>query len=982
MTMKRNPAFALAIVSLALTAGLACADDWWKPYTAPCTERENLFAFTEKPRMKLIQKDKYEITFAVKGNCDVTVAMVDEKGVVVRHVASGVLGSNAPPPFRKSSLKQKIFWNGKDDLGYYVKEPEKLKARVSLGLKPEFDRFLGTTHPKNLPGFVWGITADEDGVYVVVKGVGRGHYTVRKFGHRAQYVKTVYPPPAGLSEDKLGGMGFVEYEPGKKTLHAPVINSGTWRESMWMPPGFEGGYGVFGGRPAAAGGRIYFASSGFRHGLASKKQYPVYIHYLKTDGTTEYDGLAGWRWMESDRISQYTQVAASPDGSRIYMVGFQTGRGRGKDAGQPVVLSSSTKPGEKAKVFLGTIGKVGSSNDDLGNPWDVACGPKGNVYVTDNTNNRLQILSPDGKVLKSVKLDRPRLVQVHHKTGAIYVVHAARQRGQSITRVSKLKALPDCEKEIHWDIGNIDVMGLDSWSEKPRLWLSAGKFSWGAISLAEGLSGFRGMCVLEEDGVKLTKLSAFDEDARKAAGENYNGRWGGSGLFNDLVCDPVREKLHYKQKQIFDLKTGKLLGWFAGRKPANVTTGAMGGGHGIGVRGASLAELAFDKRGYMHGFLESGFILGTGGVCRMDPDRVGGKEKHDGGFYAEVPYNYGEVREARWGNTWEGIIPLTNTNSDPFSWGLGVNMRGDIAVAIQSWFVPKMEEESWREAAMGRLKRKEAGMWVSGNVGTYQEWIKNIREMEKHGLEMYHIRRQPGVPLSGGTVWTFDSHGEVRERPAVVAGSRNNGIQIDEDGKLYFTASQFRLVNGKPFMFQRGGNYGGEPLHPRNRTPFFGTYIKTHEKKAFFLRKKSKIQADQLPDRPAELAWPVAGSGGAYHGEPTHAWAEGAEWLYAGSSPIVADHCDCPQMRVWLDWFKRSFVPEAYRHSLGILDTNGNLIMHVGEYGNFDSGNTLDTTMFRFVSGTDNYMAIADWGHRIIVARLNYHAEETIGVRP
>ncbi len=975
--MKKAAALALALTCSALTLTPAIAQDWWKPYDGPRTERENVFAFTEKPAIKLLQKDKYEISFAVKGNCDVTVALMDEKGTVVRHLASGVLGANAPAPFQENSLKQKIYWNGKDDLDYYVKEPEKLKLRVSLGLKPEFDKHLGATHPKNLPGFVWGITADEGGVYVFVKGVGRGHYTVRKFGHDAKYLMTVYPPPAGLPEEKLGGMGFVEYEPGKKALHAPVINSGTWREAMWMPPGFEGGYGVFGGRPSAANGRIYLCSSGFNHALASKKQYPLYMHYLKTDGTTEYDGLTGWRWRESDRISQYTHVAASPDGKRIYMVGFQTFRGRAKSGCQPVVLASSTKPGEKAKVFLGTLGQFGTANEDLSNPWDIACDAKGNVYVTDQTNNRLQILSPDGKLLTSVKLDRPRLVQVHQKTGAIYVVHSARQRGQSITRISKLKALPDCGKEIHWEIGNIDVMGLDSWSEKPRLWLSAGRFSWGAIGLGEGLSGFRGMCVFEEHGLELAKISSFDEEARKAAGENYNGRWGGSGIFNDLVCDPVREKLYYKQKQIFDLKTGRFLGWFAGRKPENVTTGAMGGGHGLGVRGASLAELAFDKRGYMHGFLESGFVLGTGGVCRMDPDRIGGNEKHDGGFYAEVPYNYGEVRTARWNNDWEGIIPLTNTNSDPFSWGLGVTMRGDIAVAIQSWFIPKMEEESWRESAMGRLKRAEAGMWVSGGVGSYQEWIKNIRELEKKGIEMFHIKRQPGVPLSGGTVWTFDNQGEVKEKPAVVAGARNNGVQIDEDGRLYFTASQLRLVNGKPFLFERGGTFGGEPIDRRNRSPFFGTYIKTRGRKAFFLRKKAKIQADELPDRPAELAWTPAGSGGVYHGENTHAWAEGAEWLYAGASPIVADHCDCPQMRVWLDWFKRSFVPEAYRHSVGILDTNGNLICHVGEYGNFDSGDSMNTTMFRFVSGTDNYMAIADWGQRIIVAKLNYHAEET-----
>jgi hypothetical protein len=43
-------------------------------------------------------------------------------------------------------------------------------------------------------------------------------------------------------------------------------------------------------------------------------------------------------------------------------------------------------------------------------------------------------------------------------------------------------------------------------------------------------------------------------------------------------------------------------------------------------------------------------------------------------------------------------------------------------------------------------------------------------------------------------------------------------------------------------------------------------------------------------------------------------------------------------LRVWLDWHKRSFVPEAYRHLIGVLDANGNSILHLGQYGNFDDG--------------------------------------------
>jgi hypothetical protein len=153
--------------------------------------------------------------------------------------------------------------------------------------------------------------------------------------------------------------------------------------------------------------------------------------------------------------------------------------------------------------------------------------------------------------------------------------------------------------------------------------------------------------------------------------------------------------------------------------------------------------------------------------------------------------------------------------------------------------------------------------------------------------------------------------------------------------------------------------------------------------------KKATVPMDEMPDRPPELA--AVDFAGDQSANPRVCWVNGAEWLYAGASPIVSTGCSCPMSRFHLDWYKRIFVPETYRCSVGILDTNGNLIMHLGRYANFDTapgapdgcrpgGTDIGMTAARFMSGTDNYLCFEDWGERIVVLKLDYHTEEMVRI--
>ena len=178
-------------------------------------KREQVFEFAQKPTVTR-RGDRVTIAFETKGFCDVTVAIEEaatgtvpfsrrEKGTVplgdrvaprkggearrsgpransaergtgtsaslrsqspfpriLRHLASGVLGPNAPAPFQKNAKKQTIVWDGKDDLGKYIDEKDHITVRVSLGLKPRLEEYL-FDNPGRFYSPTYGFGVDKEG---------------------------------------------------------------------------------------------------------------------------------------------------------------------------------------------------------------------------------------------------------------------------------------------------------------------------------------------------------------------------------------------------------------------------------------------------------------------------------------------------------------------------------------------------------------------------------------------------------------------------------------------------------------------------------------------------------------------------------------------------------------------------------------------------------------------------------------------------
>jgi len=943
----------LTAAALVAATGLATAADGFpKPYSPPCVERENVFAFTEKPSVRSVGSDRYEITFAVKGYCDVTVGIMDPSrdltgwghGTVVRHLASGVLGPNAPAPFQKNSLKQVVYWNGKDDLDEYVREPGKMRVRVMLGLKPVFDKRLGGSSPHNLPGETWGLAASPDGVYVF-SGGGEGfhHGTVRKFSREGGCLGTIFPPPASMPLEKSAGMGFIEHEPGTRTRHGRDVQYSVAADGGLMP-GVDGVGVPRRCQVAAVGNRLLYAS--FKPGA---------LRYIYTDGSTDAKGQEGMPFPSVSGLAYPCPLlAASPDGKWVYSVVVNH-----EPLAHVVVRASAQGDGPPA-MFIGTAGKPGGGEGQFNGPAGIDCDAQGRIYVSDSRNNRIQVFSPDGGLLKAIQVSGPGLLRVHQKTGAVYVQHSARVEGRSIARLTKFAAFGQLTEEFHVDGVGGEHMALDSWSAKPRLWLAGDTPSFESRSDRDRPR--QGVRVHEEDGGTLRLALSFDAVAQKEAGENYIGPWGGN-VFDKVWCDPVREQVYYRWSHVFDLRTGKLLGAYP--KPC------------------AYDDAAFDKRGYMHLHFNPCFF--GQGVGRVDPSRATLVDNARGRAfrYPEVPYDYGVEALG-----WRGILPTKDQGgAKGFQDGLGVNMRGDVASQCNIYYVPKWEDEVRADALAGNEARMKAGQW-SEEQNLYDAWLRKVAEAQKRGEEVYAIRHRPGVPLSGGTVWVYDRTGEVKRPCAVLAGDLINGVQIDEDLAVYFVNARPKVHGGKPFLYGKGGILGTNA----RIAPFTGTLIKTKpNQECRVLLARSKVKLDPLPDRPPDLM-ALDFMDDAYMGKGSWCWVEGAEWLYAGVSPITSVGCSCPRQHLGLDWYKRVYVPEAYRRSIGILDTNGNLVMHLGRYGNFDDapggergakpgGEDIGMMLVRFISATDNYLVYGDWDEKLVVLKLAYQAEETAPIK-
>ena len=897
--------------------------------------REEVYEFARRPTFtrqpgsdgKPI-RDRYSISFASRGKCDVAVCIEDGKGRILRHMVYGVLGSNAPGPLQKDSLDQTLTWDGKDDAGKYVRDPQRCVARVSLGLHPTFDKVLDF-HPKDsvAGGKIAAIAADHDGVYVLELSCRN---QLRMFDHNAEYVRTLYPYRRDKIATKELNIPYRRTENGRTVPKLAGIG-GTVPFDRVMDANCM----------AAAAGKIVLVTGerGTRHLLR-----------FRTDGTTAGESIYG-ALLHTGFPPDAGQghLALSPDGKWIYFTGLDpagrvTGRGRyywnavwrvpwERSGGNPVF---SLDPHIGEKPFVGTIagGKVpsiGKDNDQFYAPEGLACDAQGRLYVCDGKNNRLQVFSPEGQHLKTIPAKDPQEIAVHHKTGEIYLLCFGGQRiangprqarreahGQPLTLL-KLGPLGHprtlIEQKIATPQGDwrrvafTPVFCLDSWASPVRVWL---------------VTGPRRLQVFEEADKSFELFQEFDKEVVKAG---LRPHVLGSFRKDMLAVDPVRHHLYYMRNLPLFRCDPEGPGKFV---PVEVP--------------GPWQEVEFGLDGLL-------YLRALRYVARFDPDKF--LVAPDGSkvtipFEAEVPFDYGERQAIRWVNRkWRGVVhipALPGANS--FDTGVGIAPNGDIVAFVKNY-------HTYENILWGRPK----GKWVDA-------WGPRMRkEMIETG---YRPRKFPGRAWNGAElVFRWTARGELVGEDLIPAlPFPSCGIATDHSGNLYVGVGANMIVDGKP--------HAG------------GALAKFAPTGGRLYGKGDVVKLNELPKRPPEFSaygWGKLWSRNMYWAYPGY---DQMHFLGGGGYP-----CLCATCRFDTDPYGRSFVPKAYQFCVGVVDTNGNRICEIGRYGNPDSpamkrGDTdvgLAHCSF-LATEPDRWLYLNDDGNsRIIRIKLAYHTEATVPLR-
>ncbi len=946
---------ALLIACVSASAGDSTALDEFK------VKRQDVFEFTQKPAVTHEGKN-FTITFESKGFCDATVAVEDAQGKIVRHLASGVLGPRAPEPFQKDSLKQSIVWDGKNDKEEYITDTESLTVRVSLGLKPAFEKNL-LWEPKRRHGWAAPrFQVTQDGVYVYDGGNGLDF--VNLFNHDGNYTKAIYPFPGNKIEE-VKGLAHETFPqdgqslPVKSTfLQQTFLTCGNLYGHAY-PKKFaidaeqadgEGHYGMYGSASSI------LAVGGSRLALGK-----TYLARFATDGSSggmEEEGppislvTVGKSWDSGGKKVAVAprSAALSPDGKTLYLTAYLVGHfshasadivGGGTWDAFHCVLKMNMDGETPPVLFAGNmeLGKPGTDNKSFNTPASVAVDKTGRVYVADYGNNRIQIFSADGAYLKSLAVTRPAIVSIAPQSQEIYAfssfVHTGGvpEKDKVACAMTVFTPFDNAAKKLSCPLpegmGSTDASfwysgqgaplsaAVDDFTTPPTVWFST---EWRRENvLTRGKMENRGVELYTLENDKFKKKRSFVDDVVKSIKRTDAPRYGRSRLY----VNPVNGHVYVAEGDAFDYKSFKSV------LELDPETGS------IEVRPIPFdaEDMCFDSDGMM-------YLRSIDMVARYDPSN-----------WREIPWDYGDERATVFtsasNDRKEAALVSGLTIPSDGGWhhgGMYVSPKGNLVVSCGLHIVENTDKGDAGAVVVKAVNYKPQiypGRCVDGRAGA-----PLLHIWDKHGKQLA-IDVLPGL---GGAIY---------------------GVGLDHENNVYLMSSNSRVIDGKVYQ-----------------NHLTGTMIKVAPHKAKILSMSgTPIALGNLqPTRPPDLVGAASGN----------SWIEGADWMYGGvgyDGKNAGVGCGCWNARFAFDYFNRSFAPEIDRYRVAVLDGNGNLILRIGKYGNADSagekslvpmgGDEVGMVHGAYIAtATDHRLFIADVStDRIFSVKLGYHQNESVPLK-
>jgi sugar lactone lactonase YvrE len=324
--------------------------------------------------------DRVSIHFALDKPSDVAVRILDSKGRTLRNLASGVLGENAPSPFKKGVLAQEIEWDKKDDTGSVV-PAGKYIIKVDVGLRATFDRFLASS--LTTFGEVVGMDVDGEG-RLYVKTKGGGDFLI--FDREGRFVRSILPYNPNVLPQTGVGRDPYEYNGGVARLGV----------SSWMTVLRDRAVIL----PAPYGLRMidrfgFFAARG-PQGIGERwprKPYAV------DDEKNVYQ-------VNNDRVSIVKYSLLKSAQYKVLWVNDFEYSGKKKLPAKRHTLGVPGEPGDDEKHFRAIA--------------FVKVGPDGKIYVADR--KAVKVFEKNGLYLGSIPAAGCRRLVVGAKTSSVYLL--------------------------------------------------------------------------------------------------------------------------------------------------------------------------------------------------------------------------------------------------------------------------------------------------------------------------------------------------------------------------------------------------------------------------------------------------------------------------------------------------------------------------------------------------------------------------------